>query len=88
MVKCHLKDLRCDAPHLAPSVRRGCHFFFPVYYKLINFKLVNSYNVKLYSVAADYKIYTSSIHGSVTPLTRHPRAMRGEGVTVHFTCTL
>ena len=40
----------CDAPNPTPSVKRGCHFFFfpsfPVYYKLINFKLGYSYNVK------------------------------------------
>ena len=34
-----------DAPNSAPGVKQGCHFF-PVYYKLINFKLVHSYNVK------------------------------------------
>ena len=35
------------APNPAPGVKRGCHLFFsPVYYKLINFKLVHSYNVK------------------------------------------
>ena len=42
-------DILCDNPNPAPGVKRGCHFFFPffpVYYKLINFKLVHSYNVK------------------------------------------
>ena len=38
--------LKCDAPNPASGVKRGCHFFFPVYYKFINFKLVHSYNVK------------------------------------------
>ena len=50
----------------------GVSFFFPVYYKLKNFKLVHSYNVKhlvvLYSIVVDYKIYTSSINGSVQHL--------------------
>ena len=36
----------CDAPNSAHGVKRGCHFFCLVYYKLINFKLVYSYNVK------------------------------------------
>ena len=36
----------CDVPNSAPGVKRGCRFFFPIYYKLINFKLVHSYNVK------------------------------------------
>ena len=45
-------DASCDAPNLAPVVKRGCHLFiiyffiFIFYYKLINFKLVHSYNVK------------------------------------------
>ena len=34
----------CDAPNSAPGVKQGCHFF-PVYYKLIIFKFVHSYNV-------------------------------------------
>ena len=34
-----------DAPNLANDVKRRCHFF-SVYYKLINFKLIHSYNVK------------------------------------------
>ena len=38
--------IHCDAPNSAHSVKRVCHFFFPVYYKLINFKFVHSYNVK------------------------------------------
>ena len=40
-------DSHCDAPNSAHGVKRGSHLFiFPVYYKLINFKLVHSYNVK------------------------------------------
>ena len=33
-------------PTRHPMLSEGVNFFFPVYYKLINFKLVHSYNVK------------------------------------------
>ena len=39
------QDALCDAPNSVHGVKRGCHFF-PIYYKLINFKFVHSYNVK------------------------------------------
>ena len=44
VIKKNLHQL-CDALNSAHDVKRGCHFF-PIYYKLINFKLVHSYNVK------------------------------------------
>ena len=37
---------KCDAPNSALGVKQGCHFFFPVYYKLINFQFVHLYNIK------------------------------------------
>ena len=46
--------------------------FFPVYYKLINFKLVHSYNVKHLTCTIfcsnGLQIYTSFIYGSVQHL--------------------
>ena len=53
-------DQWCDAPNsapgvmalgvMAPGVKLGCHIFFyiffPIYYKLITFKLVHSYKVQ------------------------------------------
>ena len=59
-----------DTPNLAPSVKRGCHFFF---YRLINSKLVHyimlNISLVLHSVAMDYKLYTSSIYESVQHFT-------------------
>ena len=64
-------DNLCDAPNATPNVKRGCHFFFHVYYKLINFKLVHSYNVQNIYKLHIWKCSTFTIFTLLTKETKN-----------------